>query len=190
MKILGLGGSPKKGGFTDILLDKALEGAAASGAGTEKIVINSLNIKPCQDCGDCAKKCACRIDDDMDLVRKKFLEADGLVISSPIYFGSISAQLKTLIDRFQPEWVSKYVMKNKPARETRQRGIFLCVAGQEKEEYFLNAKQIVKILFTTLDIEYSGELFFGGYNKRSGDEKEKGIALKKAFELGESLAAI
>ena len=188
MRILGIGGSPGKGGFTNKLLDAALNGAASGGGVVpEKIILNELIFKPCQECGGCDKTGRCVFKDDMEIVYKKFKEADAVIIASPIFFGSVSAQLKMMIDRFQTAWVSKYILKKYDTRKARRKGIFLCAAGQDKKEYFENARQIVRIFFTTLDIDYIGELFFGGYNTKSRDDKEKKSALERAFELGASL---
>ena len=186
--ILGISGSPKRGGITERLLDSSLEGAKASGGRVEKIILNDLNFKPCQECGDDRETGTCELDDDMQLIYKKFDEASGLVIASPIFFGSVSAQLKMMIDRFQSAWVKKYVLKTKPLCEKRRKGIFLCVGGHDRKEYFDNAKQIIKILFMTLDIEYINGLFYGGYNIHAKDLEKTEVMLKKAFELGKDLA--
>jgi multimeric flavodoxin WrbA len=189
MLVLGIGGSPKEDGFTNSLLDRALEGARSRGASVEKVVLNSIDIKPCQDCGGCSKSGKCKFHDGMASVYDKFEKMDAVIIATPIFFGSVTAQLKAMIDRFQCAWISKYVLKNKPAYKGNRKGLFLCAAGQDNIKHFENAKSIVRNLFATLDIEYSGELFFGGSNLRSANEKDKEAALKKAFELGASLIA-
>lgn len=190
MNTLGISGTPKKNGFTDSLLDKALEGARSAGAITEKLVLNDMNFRPCQECGDMTETGACAIDDDMQIIYKKCDLADAFIIASPVYFGSVSAQLKMMIDRFQTAWVRKYVLKVKPAYSKRRRGIFLCVGGMDTPEYFENSKLVVKLWFKTLDIDYFGELFFGGYNTKARKEDEKDHTLNKAFELGKSLVAV
>ena len=187
MRALGIGSSPEKGGITDILLDKALEGARSESALTEKIILNDLDFKPCQECGGCGKTGACSLHDDMRIVYKAFDSAGALIIASPVFFGSVSAQLKMMIDRFHCIWVAKYVLKNRPVRKMPQKGVFLCAAGQDKKEYFENSKEIVKIFFKVQGIEYFGGLFFGGYNVKSTDTEEKEVFLRRAFELGASL---
>jgi len=182
--IIGISGSPRKDGFTDALLTEALDGARSAGAVTEKIILSELNLRPCQYCPDTSDTGRCVVEDDMQAIYGKFNSANGFVIASPIFFGTLSAQLKIMIDRFQTAWVAKYILKKEPPYKERRKGIFLCAAGQDRREYFENAKQIIKIFFATLDIDYAGELFFGGTNIRKTDSAEARAAFKEARELG------
>ena len=111
MDVLGISGSPNTGGFTGLLLDKALDGAKASGAHTEKIILNDLNFKACQECGGCGETGVCILDDDMRPIYEKLVKADAVVVASPIYFGNITAQLKAMIDRCHSSWMAKYILK-------------------------------------------------------------------------------
>ena len=100
MKILGINGSPRGSHSCTLrLLEAALNGAASKGAKTEFVDICKLNIEFCIGCGVCYKKGKCPRKDDFQALYKKILTADGLVIASPNYFRSITAQLKTVIDR-------------------------------------------------------------------------------------------
>ncbi|MFA5145982.1 MAG: flavodoxin family protein [Candidatus Omnitrophota bacterium] len=184
MKILGIGGSPRKGGNTDILLDKALEGAGSAGASVEKIVLNDLEFKPCQECGGCRKTGACVIRDGMCAIYDKIKEADGLILASPVFFGSLSAQMKTMIDRFQCAWIKKYMLKIRDGK--KRRGIFLSAGGYDKNDFFENARQIVKVFFKTIDTEYAGELFCGRIED-AGDINKRPDLLERAFRLGYQL---
>jgi len=186
MKIVGIGGSPRKSGNSDVLLDEALDGARSAGASTEKIILNELNFKGCQECGGCRDTGVCVVKDDMQFVYQRIEGSDGLIIASPIFFGSLTAQLKAMIDRFQCLWVKKYVLK-RPVASKKRKGIFLCVYGSEKKEFFESARKIIKIFFATLGIEYFGELSCGNLENIGAVKKDKG-AMVKAFELGESLA--
>lgn len=186
MKVLGIGGSPRKGGNTDTLLDKALEGARSAGGTIEKIILNDLNFKPCQECGGCDAAGICSVQDDMQALYKKLREADAVVIASPIFFGSLSAQVKMMVDRLQCLWVLKYVLRRAVVPKQKRKGVFLCVGAADKEEFFENAKKIIKIFFVTLNIEYFGDLFYGGLHEKSAI-KEREATLKKAFNLGSRL---
>ena len=188
MYVLGISGSPKINGLSNFLLDKALEGAMASGAHTEKIILNNLNFKPCQECGGCDKTGVCILDDDMKSVYESLAAADIIIITSPIYFASLSAQLKAMIDRCHSLWVSKYILKNIPLKKNRSKGVFLCVGGRDSRIYFENAKNIVKTFFVTLDIEYSSDLFIGGLNTMPADSPKRTTASEKAFQLGKDIA--
>jgi multimeric flavodoxin WrbA len=186
MKIVGISASPRRSGNSELLLDKALAGAMSKGADIEKIVLNELDFKACQECGGCEKTGSCIISDGMAHVYSQMDKADGVILASPIFFVSLSAQAKMMIDRFQSAWMAKYILKN-PIRRKKRKGIFLSVAGSRKEEHFENARSIVRAFFATLDIEYSGELCCGGMEKASDIENDE-KALNRAYSLGRDLA--
>ena len=96
VKIIGIVGSPRKGGNTELLVKEALSSAEGQGAKTELISLAGKTIKPCDGCRTCRKTKKCRIqDDDLPPIFEKMLKADGIILASPVYFGSASA----LIDR-------------------------------------------------------------------------------------------
>jgi len=100
MKILGIIASPRSSNSQTVKLVKAvLSGARSKGASTELMDICKLNIEFCNACGICHKKGKCLKKDDFQALYKKMLDADGLVMGSPNYFRSITAQMKTMIDR-------------------------------------------------------------------------------------------
>lgn len=189
MHILGISGSPKRRGLTNLLLDNAIDGARREGAVTEKIILNDLNFRACQECGGCDNTGICVLDDDMKPVYDKIAAADAMIVASPIYFGTVTAQLKAMIDRLQCSWVAKYVLKKKTPLRNKRKGIFLCVGGNDKKEYFEDAKKVVKIMFAVLDIKYSGDLFVGGTNILPSGSAKKDKAFQKAFDLGVMLAS-
>ncbi len=88
-KVLGISGSPRRDGNTELLLKEFLRGARASGHETELFILNKLKISPCTSCDSCQKNGQCIIDDDMQSMYSKLLEADYIVIASPIYFGGV-----------------------------------------------------------------------------------------------------
>lgn len=101
MKVVGFVGSPRKGGNTDVLVQKALEGAQTKGAETRIFYLNDLNIKGCQACMACKTKMdSCVQKDDMTTLYQEISEADGVVIGSPIYMGNITGQAKVFLDRW------------------------------------------------------------------------------------------
>lgn len=187
MYILGIGGSPRKGGNSDILLEKALEGARSAGSKTEKIILNDLSFKPCQECGGCDRTGSCVIRDDMVLVYTKVEEADALIIASPIFFGSLSAQTKAMIDRFQCAWIARNILKRPVAPGKRRSGAFLCTGAFAKAAFFENAKSVVRIFFATLDVRYAGETFCGGVDEK-GSVRKRPEVIAKARAIGEGLA--
>lgn len=102
VKIIGIVGSPRTDGNTSFLVETALKSAEEVGADTEIINLGSLNLEPCVACDICKATGECAIYDDMREITEKLMESDGMIIGSPVYFGSVTAQLKILIDRSRP----------------------------------------------------------------------------------------
>lgn len=102
VKIIGISGSPKLKGNTIYLINKALEVAKGLGAETEVIQLGNAKISPCNACNKCKKTGKCNIEDDMVKILEKVENADGLIIGSPVYFGTMTAQLKMFVDRSRP----------------------------------------------------------------------------------------
>ena len=102
MKALAINGSPRKGGNTEILLRKVLEPLAAAGHKTDFMQVGGTRIRGCTACGACGRlqNKRCVIEDDIfNLAFAKMLEADAIVIGSPVYFADVTAETKALIDR-------------------------------------------------------------------------------------------
>jgi multimeric flavodoxin WrbA len=97
--ILVISSSPRKGGNSDMLCDQFIAGATDSGHKAEKIVLTEMKINYCTGCGICLEKKACPQKDDMSEILDKMTAADVIVMATPVYFYSMSAQMKTLIDR-------------------------------------------------------------------------------------------
>ena len=99
IKILGITGSKRKNGNTSILVQKALEEARQEGAQTEQLFLSDYQYADCNGCEGCAKHFHCIVDDDMQKIYPKLLEADALVLGSPTYFYNLTALMKAFIDR-------------------------------------------------------------------------------------------
>ena len=99
MKVVAIGGSPRLHGNTNYLIDQALSELASQGIETEKIVLNEYKISPCQAHENCGSFTECQQQDDAPWILEKFSQADGVILASPVYFGTISAQMKTFMDR-------------------------------------------------------------------------------------------
>ena len=188
MKVLGIAGSPRRDGNTDLLLAEVIKGALSQGAEVKTIVLNNLKITPCQHCDACLTAGTCRIDDDMQMVYRELKEADRVVIASPIQFMGPTAQMKLMIDRCQALWARKYVLKIPPLDTSKERkGLFISVGALKIANLFEPALTIVKSLFKVLDITYAGELVFPGIDEKGAITKHP-EALKQAFLAGQKLA--
>lgn len=187
LKVIGLAGSPRRGGNTDLLLAEVLKGAASKGANIKLITINNLKLSPCQHCDSCQILGRCRIEDDMQLIYRELEEADRIVIASPIHFLGLSAQMKICIDRCQALWARKYRLKVPPlGTEKARKGFFISVGGTRVKNLFDGAIATIKTLFRSLDIEYSGELVFNNIDER-GAINQHPKALREAFSIGQNL---
>jgi len=104
MKVMAFNGSPRKKWNTATLLEKALEGVASQGAKTELIHLYDLNFKGCISCFACKTKGGksygrCAVKDDLTPVFRKIEKADAIILGSPIYFGTVSGEMKSFIER-------------------------------------------------------------------------------------------
>jgi multimeric flavodoxin WrbA len=99
MKIVGIVGSPRKNGNTEILMNEALKVAREAGFETEMFLMSQKQVAPCDACGTCFEVGDCVVQDDMQGLYAMLEKADGVIFGSPVYFGSVSAQMKAIMDR-------------------------------------------------------------------------------------------
>jgi multimeric flavodoxin WrbA len=154
MKILGICGSPREGA-SEYLLKRALnELEKEDSFETTFISVKDKDISPCTHCNECAETMGkCSISDDMDEIYKALREADGIIMASPIHFGSISAQLKAVIDRCQAMIMEDLdIFKNKV-------GISIVVGGDRSGGQELASQQINTFYLLNKIIPVSGGSF-------------------------------
>jgi multimeric flavodoxin WrbA len=99
MKVLGIVGSPRKNGNTEILMKEVLGVAREAGCETGTFLLSEKQVAPCDACGTCFETGSCVVQDDMQELYKMLEQADAVVFGSPVYFGSVSAQTKAVMDR-------------------------------------------------------------------------------------------
>jgi multimeric flavodoxin WrbA len=109
LKAVGIVGSPRKGGNTEIITAHCLKAMAEEGLETELIRLAGLDIRGCNHCGYCYEHEGCSIKDDMQHVHEKMVAADALIIASPVYYGSATALVKGLLER-----AGYMYMRNRP----------------------------------------------------------------------------
>lgn len=187
VKVLGLFGSPRRGGNTDLLLEEMLRGAEEGGAQIERIIISELKFSPCMECHGCDETGECVLHDHMEKVYPKFLEADWIILAFPIFFYGAPAWTKALIDRVQPLWVRKYRLKLPPEdRGRRRKGFFISVGATKGARLFDGAMLTVQYFFDALGVDFAGHLLFNGVEGK-GDIRSHPTALREAFEAGKAL---
>ena len=190
MRILGIKGSPRNGSNSTALLEKLLDGARSEGAETQVIIPWRLEIKPCLACDGCVDDGLCMVRDDYQGVHAQILASDALVVSTPVYFGAVSAQLKSLIDRCESFWNQTYILKEPlppgPAGG-RRRGVLIATAGQDREIMFAGPKVTFDFLMRSLQGEIFGELLYGEMDE-PGAVAQNETAMAQAFAMGQALA--
>jgi len=188
MKVLGIFGSPRRGGNTEVLLEEVLKGAEREGAKTDRIYLTDYAITPCKECHGCDQTGQCVILDDMEKIYPKLLESDIIFLASPIFFYGVTAWAKALIDRSQALWAKKYLLKDPSlGKEGRKRkGFFISVGATKGQKVFEGAILTAKYFFDTFNAEYAGELLFRGVDGK-GDILKHPEALQQAFEAGRKL---
>lgn len=184
--ILGIFGSPRKGGNTDLLLEEFLQGAQGQGWRVERLRPSELSISPCTECLGCFKDGRCVIDDEMQGVYEMLLAAEAVALASPIFFYGVTAWAKALIDRCQALWARKYVLRDPSlgAEGKKRRGFFLSVCGTKGKRAFEGAALTARYFFDSFNGLYAGELFFRGIDAR-GDILADPEALRQARAAGE-----
>jgi len=194
LRVLGITGSPRRGGNTDLLLAEVMKGAASRGAEVKTIILNDLKIAPCQHCDACLEAGRCKVEDDMQMVYRELESADRIVLASPIQFMGVTAQMKAMIDRCQALWARKYMLKLPPLGNRRakgyarreRKGFFISVGGRKITNLFEPALVMIKTVFRILDITYAGELLFSGIDEKGAIAKHPD-ALRQAFLAGQEL---
>ena len=170
--------SPRKGN-TQILVNEALSGAKESGAEVELIRICEMNIAACDGCETCHQSGECRIKDDMQKLYRKMLETDGIILGSPVYFWSVSAQAKTFMDRTYALRYPYHKLKNKV-------GGAIAVAGRRGS---VNTLSVINNFFLGHDMLVTG-LGVSGHATEKEEVKQDQRAMQGARSLGRQVVEL
>jgi multimeric flavodoxin WrbA len=169
--------SPRKGGNSDQLAEQFAQGAREAGNNVEVISLADKEINFCKGCLSCVKTLRCFMRDDADAIRAKMREADVIVWATPIYYYSVSGQMKTMIDRTNPLYGDDY----------KFRDIYLLATAAEDEPETVNGAR------TTLQgwidcfekTALKGEVFAGGVTMPKDIKGH--VALQEAYEMGKAM---
>jgi multimeric flavodoxin WrbA len=156
LKVLAFATSPRRQGNSETLLDWMLESMAGEDdVEIEKIAITDITINPCRGCNACEKLNRCIQEDDLPWVLDAIIDADCIILASPIFCMGICAQAKALVDRMQVFRSRKYVLKlpvAPPERKGKRLGAFLSTAGQKWDIVFDAAIPPMKCFFHLSDV--------------------------------------
>jgi putative NADPH-quinone reductase len=186
IRVLGLAGSPRRHGNTELLLDSFLAAADQAGAQVEKVVVSQLDIAGCISCGGCWREGVCVVRDEFQQVNETLVASDVIALAAPLFFWNVPAQVKALIDRGQSQWARKFAVR-KPLPPTlaghkRRRGVFLCV-GADARRYFEGVVWTVRSFFQVYEADYWGELLYNHIESK-GEIERHPTALQEAYDLG------
>lgn len=186
-KILALIGSPRANGTNSQVVDEILRGAVLSGnAEVHRILLHQLKIVPCQSCDSCFNTGRCRLHDDMKLIYEKIMDMDAFIFAAPIYFNGISGQAKLAIDRCQPFWSAKYVMKTDVFAGRKRPGLFIATGGQPLYDgQFTGSLDVAKLFFKMIGVKLLGTLTLPDLDARPLATRPADLA--QAFDLGRKL---
>ncbi|MFH1032425.1 MAG: flavodoxin family protein [Chloroflexota bacterium] len=178
MKILALSCSPRRQGNTEILLDEVLNGARHDGAEVELYSVAGKKMEPCDACRACGETGICHIKDDMQELYDKLLAADGIVIGVPVYFYTMAAQAKIIIDRS--------IALSRPNRRLANKVCGLVVTAGS-----LGVIDVLKDLyFFIVARQMLPAHYVAAYAMGKGDVKKRELGMKAAFELGQQMVQI
>ncbi len=177
-KVLILSGSPRKEGNSDILCDEFAKGALDAGNSVEKIRIAEKKIAPCTGCYYCKNNGGrCAFNDDMGDILQKIIDCDVLVLATPVYFYSMCAQLKTVIDRTVARWT-----------EIANKDLFYIMTSADDDEDTMDSTlaSLHGFAMCVDGYEEKGVLYGKGVYEK-GDVRKREELMQIAYEMGNSV---
>lgn len=173
--IIIINGSPRRSKNCSKIIDNITKKLDDNNIKYEVLNIYKMNIDYCTACGYCEKKGKCIIKDDMTPLYNDFDNSKGTIVVSPMFFQSISTKVKTLVDRTQAFYSSKYILK-KPSIDTKKerRGMFIAVGGQPKyENQFLGGQLVMDLFFKCINTKLIKNVYMSNSDEVPYDENEE-----------------
>jgi multimeric flavodoxin WrbA len=182
--VVVLKGSPREKGNSSMLADQVAAGASAAGAQVECIVLQNMNIRPCNACDVCQETGTgeCILDDDMQTLYPRLLKADAIVIASPIYWYTMSAQTKLCIDRW-------YALDTPQGNALAGKRIGIVLTYGDTDPFAsgaVNAIRTFQDIFRNIKAPIVGIVY--GSASNAGDIQNQPSLLEQAYKLGQELA--
>jgi multimeric flavodoxin WrbA len=188
-KIVVMKGSPRKNGNSATLAEQVAAGAEAVGAKVESFYLHGMDIQPCDACDVCqgVADVDCVIEDDMQVLYPKLREADAIVYASPIYWFTVSAQMKLFMDRCYGMG-SDIDEPEEHALAGKRIGIVLTYGGDDPfDSGAVNAIRTFQDMFDYVPAEIVGMVY--GYASDAGEIRKNQEVMEKAYELGKKLGS-
>lgn len=192
MKILGIYGSPRKKGNTDLMMEAFLEGAAQAGGEVERVYVRDLkDIHGCIGCGHCDKEGVCVQKDDMTQIYPMLEGFSRIVVGSPVYFYGVTGQLKLLVDRSQALFMKNHILQSQgasPGPDANRKGFLLSAGATRGKRLFECTVLCIKYFFDAINMTHAGELCVKELDER-GAIKNKPEILAECREAGRKFMA-
>jgi multimeric flavodoxin WrbA len=186
IKIAAIHGSPRKNHNSDTLLNAVLEGMKEQELQVSHIYTAFENINPCTACNACLSKTGCIIKDYMQEAYEILDEADIVITATPVFFHSVTAQLKAFIDRTQAVWAGKYVLGSNVISRKRRLGYAVCTGGPpEEKSYFDCTLKVLDIFHKCINAKLVGTITVADVDARQVKLRED--VLDHAREEGKKL---
>ncbi|HHX65005.1 MAG TPA: flavodoxin family protein [Chloroflexi bacterium] len=182
MRVVGVIGSPRRAGNTELIVAEVLRGAADAGAQVERYRLTDMNVSPCQACNRCRTLKRCRIDDDMRTLYDEMLSAGALVLGTPIYYWGPSAQFKAFLDRW-------YAIDQEGIREALADKLVLlvCAYADADPRTVRPTERMLRAVTEGFNMRFVPP-FFAGECWERGDAAQKPGLLARAYQAGLELA--
>ena len=189
-KITAVFGSPRRKGNTATLLTRAIKGARDAGAEVDEIVLRDLKMSPCLEIYGCKQSGRCAIQDDFQGVLEQLLASQGIMLASPIFFYTVSAHTKILMDRCQSLWVKKYWIDKVPfgTRRPIRKGLFISVGATQGKKLFDGSLLTMKYFLDTLDAQLWRACLYRGLDFEE-DVLKHPEYLDEVYQAGKEFAA-
>ena len=167
----------------------SIQGARDAGADVEEIILRDLKISPCLEIYGCLKTGRCAINDDFQPIYDKLISTKGLMLASPIFFYTVSAHTKILMDRCQSLWVKKYWLEKAKAdeKEPTRLGLFISVGATKGKRLFDGSLLTIRYFFDALDMKLWKSLLYRGLDFKD-DVLKHPEYLREAHEAGKDFA--
>jgi len=181
MKMLALYGSPRVKGNTELLMNRAVEGAEEQGAKVERVYLRKVKIKPCLELGVCETTGRCPLKDEFEQVEAKLEQADALIFSTPVMFYTVSTHAKLLIDRCQVFWARRRRLKQE--MPGGRPGALISVGATHGKRLFDGVLLTVKSFFNETGFGLHERMLIRGVDAK-GEIQSHPDLLDQAHQLG------
>ena len=181
--VLILKGSPRENGNSNYLAEQVARGAKEAGAEVESLLLHHMDIRPCDACDVCQETGVCIVKDDMQTIYPLLEKADAIVIASPVYWFTISAQAKLCIDRW-------YALEGSQGNTLRGKQIGIVLTYGDTDLYTsggINAIHTYESMFRYIGADIVG-MVYGTAHEIGAAEKQSEL-IERAYKLGQNLGS-